>query len=83
MQKKANGQENLWLNFLTKPVLCLAWVTHTENRGHRLSGQEAKAEGQRVQWAQEKTLSQFRNCFSTKKVNNTYRPVREIARETD
>jgi len=41
-QRKAVWQANSLLSFLTKPGLCLAWVTPADNRGHRLSGEEAK-----------------------------------------
>ena len=81
-RRKAIGKRNLLLNFLTKPGLCLAWVTHTENQCHRLSGEEerqrdkAYGEDKRKHWISSGTGSQTRT-------SGTHRSVREIARQTD
>jgi len=58
-------QLNSLLSFLTKAALCPAQVKHTENRGHRLSGEEARQQDKRTHWISSWTGSQPRNSAGT------------------
>ena len=68
--------------YWTTKGLGLAWVTHTENRGHRFSGEEAGLRGdeyRRKHWIIEELVL----TSPPRKSAGTDRSVHEIARETD
>jgi len=66
------------LSFLI-PGLCLAWVTHTENRCHRLSGEEARqrdkayGEQKRKHWISSGTGSRPRKSAGYTSISEWHR----------